>query len=93
MNHQPSVELHIEELMLHGVAPADRYRIGDAIENELTSLFAAHRILDLLAKSVEVDRVDVGGFQVERDSKSEGIGRQVARNVYIGLNKYIGLDK
>ena len=34
------IELHIEELVLHGFAPADRYRIGDTVQRELTRLLA-----------------------------------------------------
>jgi hypothetical protein len=87
MNHQPSIELHIEELMLQGFAPADRYRVGDAVERELTRLFVSQRIQDSLAKNVEVDRVDAGAFQVARDSKSGAIGQQVAQAVYRGLSR------
>ena len=35
-----NIELHIEELVLHGFEPGDRHRIGEAIERELARLFA-----------------------------------------------------
>ena len=35
-----NLNLHIEELVLHGFAPGDRYRIGEAVQQELTRLFA-----------------------------------------------------
>jgi hypothetical protein len=31
-HHQANIELHIEEIVLHGAEPADRLRIGDAVE-------------------------------------------------------------
>ena len=37
---RPAVEFHVKELVLHGLAPADRYRIGDAVERELARLIA-----------------------------------------------------
>ena len=37
MTARPSIELHIEELVIHGGNPADRHRIGEAIEVELAS--------------------------------------------------------
>ena len=30
------IEIHIDELVLYGFAPADRWRISQAIEHELT---------------------------------------------------------
>ena len=35
-----NIELHIEELVLHGFSPSDRYRIAEAIERELVQLFS-----------------------------------------------------
>jgi hypothetical protein len=38
MKPRPSINLHIEELVLHGFAPGDRHRISEAVEQELTRL-------------------------------------------------------
>ena len=42
------IELHIEELVLHGFAPGDRHPIGDAVEHELIRLFAEQGLPSLL---------------------------------------------
>ena len=40
MNRKPyNIELHIEELVLHGFSPRDRDAIGEAVQRELTRLF------------------------------------------------------
>ncbi len=31
-----NIELHIEELVLHGFSPNDRHAIGEAVQRELT---------------------------------------------------------
>ena len=36
--------------MLHGFAPGDRYRIGDAVERELARLFAEQGVPPSLAQ-------------------------------------------
>ena len=36
------IEVHIEELVLHGFAPSDRWHIGDALESELQGLLITH---------------------------------------------------
>ena len=38
------IEVHIEELVLHGYAPGDRWEIGDAVERELRTLLATKGI-------------------------------------------------
>lgn len=82
-----NVELHIEELVLHGFSPADRYRIGEMVERELTRLFAEEGIPAALASGLETERLDAGAFQVAANSRAETIGAQVAEAVYGGLKR------
>lgn len=80
-----NVELHIEELMLHGFAPGDRYRVGEAVERELQRLLAEQGAPDLLNGSVVLARIDAGSFNLDQNAKSEMIGAQVAQAIYSGL--------
>jgi len=82
-----NVELHIEELILHGFAPADRYRIGAALERELTQLFGAGGVPPTFMQSIEVERLDGGAFQVAPGGRAEAIGAQVAQTVYGELHR------
>jgi hypothetical protein len=75
-------ELHIEELVLHGFAPGDRYRIGDAMERELASLFAEQGTPPSLAQEREVALLNGGTFGVKPGSNAEAIGAQLAQAVY-----------
>jgi len=81
------IELHIEELVLHGFAPGDRYRIGEAVEQELSRLFAERDTLSSLAREREVAYLDGGAFEVTPGSGAEAIGVRVAQAVYGGLSK------
>src|ERR687897_1762158 len=76
------LELQIEELVLRGFASGDRYRIGDAMEHELSRLFAEKGPPLSLAQGREVARLDGGAFEVKPGSRAEAIGVQVARAVY-----------
>ena len=80
-----SVELHIEELVLHGFAPGDRHRIGDAFERELARLLAEHGVPPSLAEGFESPHLDAGAFNFAPNSGAEAIGAEVARAVYGGL--------
>jgi hypothetical protein len=80
-----NVELHIEELVLHGFASGDSYQIGEAVERELAHLFTEEGTPPLLAQGNEIERLDGGAFEVKPGSKAEAIGAQLARAVYGGL--------
>lgn len=79
------VELHIEEMVLHGFAPGDRHRIADAVESELAELFTNRDVPPSLMQSAEFARLDAGTFNVASNAKAGAVGGQVARAVYEGL--------
>ena len=82
-----NIELHIEELVLHGFSPGDRYHIGAAMERKLTSLFAERSTPPSLTQEHEVARLDGGAFEVEPGSGAETIGTQLAQAVHGGLSR------
>lgn len=80
-----NIDLHIEELVLHGFEPDDRHRIGRVFEHELGRLVAERGAPPSLARSGEVPRLDGGSFEAKPGSGAQAIGVQVARAVYGGL--------
>jgi hypothetical protein len=82
-----NVELHIEELVLHGFVPGDRYRIGDAVERELSRLFAEQGTPPSLVRGGDIGRLDGGSFEAKPGSRAEAIGARVAQGVYGGLSR------
>ena len=83
---QHDTELRIEKLVLHGFAPGDRSRIGKAVEQELSRLFAERGAPPSLAQGGEIESLDGGTFEVKPGSGAEAIGVQMARAVYGGLS-------
>jgi hypothetical protein len=75
------IEVVIEELVLHGFAPGDRRRIGDAIERELARLLAVQG-LPAFATGLALDRIDGGTFQATPGAPAGTLGGQVAQQVY-----------
>jgi hypothetical protein len=82
-----SLEIHIEELVLHGFAPGDRHRIGEAVERELVRLFTDQGVPASLSQGSDVARLDGGDFNVVAGSKPQEIGVQVAQALYGGFNR------
>jgi len=87
MNDLHAIELHIEELVLHGFAPGDRYRIADAVERELARLFAEQGVPPSLAQEAEMARLDAGAFKMAPGAREEAVGAQVAHTVYGGFSR------
>ncbi len=77
-----SIELHIEELVLDGFAPGDRYLIAEAVENELARLFTEWGVPEGFAQGIEMAHLDAGVFKVAPGSGAQAIGAQVAHTVY-----------
>lgn len=84
---RPSVELHIEELVLNGFAPAHRYTIGDAIERELTRLFTEQGAPIAATQDVEIAHLNGGAINMQPGANVEATGIQLARAIYGGLGK------
>ena len=81
--------LQIEELVLHGLAPADRYRIADAFERELGRLLGDRGVPEEWAVEgrAAVGSVDGGSFQIPAGAGPEGVGAGIAEALYDGLNR------
>jgi hypothetical protein len=80
-----NIDLHIEELVLEGFRPADRHRIGAAVERELARLLAERGLPAGLAQGTDLPRLDGGSFEAKPGARPEAVGRQVAGAVYGGL--------
>ena len=82
-----NIELHIEELVLHGFSHSDRHRIGGFIEQELTKLISNGSILKDCKQDVQIPYLDGGSFAMRSDTKIESTGVEIARSVYRTINK------
>jgi hypothetical protein len=79
------LELHIEELILEGFSPADRYRIADALERELSALLAAAPVA--FERGERVAALDGGACEIEAGAAPQTIGAQIARTLHGGLSR------
>jgi hypothetical protein len=89
-NPQPSVELHIDELVLHGFAPTERHAIGDTVESELRELLVKQQSLPWSLANRERDRVDAGEFEIASSAAAPTSGRRVAEAINRAL---VGLTR
>jgi hypothetical protein len=82
-----NVNLHIDELVLHGFPPGDRYRIAAAVEAELARLIEGQGIPNGLASGGTVPVLDAGSFSAEPGARPQQIGVQIAQALFGGLSR------
>lgn len=82
-----NLELNIEKLVLYGFVPADRARIGAAVQQELTRLFAEQGVPPSLKRGGAISHLDAGTFEMSSAAKPDAIGIQIAQTIYGGLNQ------
>ena len=74
----------IDELVLEGFAPSEKYRIGDAVERELVRLFSEWARTKELQAVPAREVVDAGTFPMN-SSRGDVVGAQIAQSVFENL--------
>lgn len=90
---RPDVEVHIEELVLQGFAPGERYRIAEAIQHELNRLFTDESLPSCLTESCDIPRSDGGSFHVTSGAGLATIGAQLGRAIYKSVGESGGKQR
>jgi hypothetical protein len=80
-----NIELHIDELTLHGFTPEHRNRIGNAIELELTRLIREKGLSGIGNNDVHVPQLNGGSFTMGANVNTSGAGTEIARSVFGSL--------
>jgi hypothetical protein len=80
----PRVSLAIGELVLHGVPPAARHQVADAVVAELERLLAERGLGALAEGPVRIDSIDAGRL-VPAPPAGTALGHAVARQVHASL--------
>ncbi len=84
MTQPQAIELHIEELVLHGFEPGQRRAIAQAVEEALAQLLTERGLPPGWEDGVQIDQLDAGQFDVIPAARPAAIGGQVAQALYAG---------
>lgn len=74
------VEIVIDELVLHGFSPAERYRIGDSLSLELERLVMDQGLQ--VHESMDIPSLRAAPVQMPPGSKPDLLGARVAEAVF-----------
>lgn len=83
-----NIRLHIERLVLDGVAlaPHERPHLQAAVEAELARLLAEGGVAGDLRQGGALASVRAGEFQLAQENHPDHLGRQIAQAVYGGIS-------
>jgi hypothetical protein len=84
------IELHIDELVLHGVSPNDADQVGLAIERELTRLLNLHGLPPSLSVDRKLEVMDGGRFATTAHPRPSSMGNNIAGAVFKGMGQAPG---
>lgn len=88
LNPQPSIEVHIEELLLHGL-PLTRGQgstVQAAVESELARLLTEQGLNPSAAGATP--HTIAGSIQLTRNNQPAFLGHQIAQAIYGGLTPF-----
>jgi hypothetical protein len=83
-----TIEVHIDELVLHGVDRSHGQRIAETVQSELAALLAARGLSPALESNVTVERME--GDVVRGAPGAKSFGDRIANSVFGALNRWGG---
>jgi hypothetical protein len=79
------IEFVIDELVLHGFDPLQRYAIADLVEKELTRLARVHAADLIHRRPSDVARLDAGSFETPARLPGTHAGIGIANSVFYAV--------
>ncbi len=86
LGRRPQVELSVDEFVLHGFRPSERFAIGDAFQAEMERILAGTKPGETFRAHRELSRLAAGPITLTVRMRPESVGAQVARAVYGSLD-------
>jgi hypothetical protein len=87
-SHPRSIDVNIEELILHGIPSAARYRIAEVVQRELQLLFSQQHLPPQWRSSIGIECLNGGEFALPCDASPSKMGEGIARALCSGLSAW-----
>jgi hypothetical protein len=79
---KPSLELHIEQMVLHGFPRLDSRKLREVVQQQLTTLLNQSTDAVSVLRAARILKLDGGVFRSAPGAGVEDIGTRIARKVY-----------
>lgn len=81
------IEIHIDALNLHGFPAKDRYRIAEAVQQELGRLLTERGLPASFRTGTSVPQLQTGAFEMQQHSPATQTGQGIAAALYNGFQQ------
>jgi hypothetical protein len=81
-----AIRLHIDRLVLHGFAHADRHRIAGHVRNELARLMVDDPALASLREPLTIERANAGSIRIRPGATPRVTGTLIAKAIHQSLS-------
>ena len=82
------IVVRIDELILDGVAPGDRYVIADAVRNALAEQLEQSGAGPSWNRGVHIERIDAGECRLPRRAGAGTLGSRIGETIYRGITTW-----
>lgn len=79
------INIHIDNLVIHGFDRIERDQVGSAVQKELSRLISEQGLPSALKKSQTIGNLNAGEFRTGKSSSPRNVGIQVAQKIYRGM--------
>lgn len=79
------INLHIDQLTLHGFDRIDQRRLGSALQSELSRLISEQGFPTSMNQTLTIGNINAGEFRIGQNTGANGIGTEVAQKIYRGM--------
>jgi len=82
-----TINLHIDQLTLHGFDRIDRHQVGSAVQSELSRLIREQGLPSSLNQAQTIRNMNAGEFKAGQNIGANSVGTQVAQKIYRGMTR------
>ena len=82
------IVVRIDELILDGVAPGDRYAIADAIRNALAEQLERSGAGPSWNRGAHIERIDAGECWLPQRAGAGTLGSRIGETIYRGISTW-----
>ena len=82
------IVIRIDELILDGVAPGDRYAIADAVRNALAEQLERSGAGWSWNSGAHIERIDAGECRLSRRAGAATLGSRIGETIYRGISTW-----
>lgn len=81
-----TIEINIDELVLHGFQPGDKKQISEALEIALMHVFAQRNVSPAFNQSADIHFLNAGSFGISSKSKPVQVATGIANSIHTTLS-------